>query len=70
MRKRERVNRRHRRSIDGPRIDVFEYIGRFHNPRMRHRPGAADRKYSALTRLPVKTGQNLPNTATRGKRHA
>ena len=37
MLKRERVNRRHYRSRAEARADVFDYIERFYNPRMRSR---------------------------------
>ena len=56
MLKRERVNRRHYRSIDEARGDVFDYIERFHNPRMQQRLDAEDQKFLALTQLSVKTG--------------
>jgi len=54
--KRERVNRRHYRSIDEARSDVFDYIERFHNPRMQQRLDAEDQKFLALTQLSVKNG--------------
>jgi len=56
MLKRERVNRRHYRTIDEARSDVFDYIERFHNPRMQQRLDAEDQKFLALTQLSTKTG--------------
>ena len=68
MLKRERVNRRHYRSIDEARCDVFDYIERFHNPGMQQRLDAEDQRFSALTQLSVKTGWN-PALAAHGKSH-
>ena len=56
MLKRERVNRRHYRTTAEARSDVFDYIERFHNPRMQQRRDAEDQKFLALTQLSVKTG--------------
>ena len=43
--KRERVNRRRYQTLAEARTDVFHYIERFHNPRIRQRMAAEDRKY-------------------------
>lgn len=40
--KRERVYRRDYRTPDEARSDVFDYIERFHNPRMRQRLARQD----------------------------
>jgi putative transposase len=40
--KRERVHRREYRTLDEARSDVFDYIERFHNPRMRQRLARQD----------------------------
>lgn len=50
-------NRRHYRSIDEARRDVFDYIERFHNPRMQQKLDAEDQKFLALTQLSVKRGR-------------
>lgn len=42
---RERVNRRRYQTLAEARTDVFDYIERFHNPRIRKRTAAEDRKY-------------------------
>lgn len=42
--KRERVHRREYRTLDEARSDVFDYIERFHNPRMRQRLARQDMK--------------------------
>ncbi|ONM45298.1 transposase [Halopseudomonas pachastrellae] len=48
MLKRERVHHRRYRTRDEARADLFEYIERFHNPRMRRRVAAQDRKLKAV----------------------
>lgn len=58
MLKRERVNRRAYKTLAEARSDVFEYIERFHNPRMQRRQDAIDREFLALTQLSAETGQN------------
>ena len=45
MLKRERVNRRRYLTLAEARTDVFDYIERFHNPRIRQRMAAEDRTY-------------------------
>jgi len=54
--KRERVHHRQYRTLDEARADVFDYIERFHNPRMRRRVAAQDRKLSAVLKPSVETG--------------
>lgn len=55
MLKRERVHRRHYLTMDEARSDVFDYIERFHNPRMQRRIDARDQAFRALTQLSAKT---------------
>lgn len=54
--KRERVNHRKYRTRDEARADLFDYLERFHNPRMRRRVARQDRKFSALIQPSVETG--------------
>lgn len=54
--KRERVNRRCYRTRDEGRADVFNYIERFHNPRMRRRVAKKDQAFSACSKPSVETG--------------
>lgn len=54
--KRERVFHRRYRTRDEARADVFDYLERFHNPRMRRRVARRDRELSALTQPSVETG--------------
>ena len=56
MLKRERVNHRQYRTRDEARADLFDYLDRFHNPRMRRRVARQDRKFSALTQPSVEMG--------------
>ena len=56
MLKRERVNRRIYQTRAEARADVFDYIERFHNPRMRRRLEAAKRNELLLTQSSVETG--------------
>ena len=56
MLKRERVHHRCYRTRDEARADLFDYIERFHNPRMRRRVAARDQKFSAVFKPSVKTG--------------
>ncbi len=46
--KRERVNHRKYRTRDEAKANLFDYIERFHNPRMRRRVAKQDQKFSAL----------------------
>lgn len=54
--KRERVHRRHYRTRDEARADLFDYLERFHNPRMRRRVARRDRAFSALIKPSAGTG--------------
>ena len=54
--KRERVYRMKYPTLDAARADVFEYIERFHNPRMRRRVARQDQKFSALLQPSVISG--------------
>jgi len=56
MLKRERVNRRRYLTQAEARSDVFDYIERFHNPRMQRRLDKQDQKFIALTQQSAKTG--------------
>ncbi len=54
--KRERTNRASYRTRDIARSDIFDYIERFHNPRMRRRLATQDLKIEAVSKLSVETG--------------
>ncbi|OZG69890.1 transposase [Hahella sp. CCB-MM4] len=54
--KRERIHHRRYRTQDEARADIFDYIERFHNPRMRRRVALQDRKLSAVLKPSVETG--------------
>ena len=54
--KRERVYRMSYPTLNAARADVFEYIERFHNPRMRRRIAKQDSKFSTLSQPSVETG--------------
>lgn len=54
--KRERVHHRSYRTRDEARADLFDYIERFHNPRMRRRVARQDQTFSALLKPSVETG--------------
>ena len=54
--KRERVHRTHYRTRDEARADLFDYVERFHNPRMRRRVARRDREFQALIKPSVETG--------------
>ncbi len=54
--KRERVAHQSYRTRDEARADLFDYIERFHNPRMRRRVARQDLKFSALFKPSVETG--------------
>jgi len=62
MLKRERVNHRQYRTRDEARADLFDYLERFHNPRMRRRVARRDREFSVSSstclsgRLPPPVG--------------
>ena len=55
MLKRERVNRRRYLTVADARSDVFDYIERFHNPRIQRRLDSLDRGISTLTQPSAKT---------------
>ena len=54
--KQERVYRTHCRTRDGARADLFDYLERFQNPRMRRRVARRDREFQALIKPSVETG--------------
>ena len=54
--KRERVYRTKYATLAAARADVFEYIERFHNPRMRRRLARQDQKFSTLSQPSVISG--------------
>ena len=54
--KRERVYRMAYPTLDAARADVFEYIERFHNPRMRRKVARQDQKFSTLLQPSVISG--------------
>lgn len=56
MLKRERVHRRRYLTLADARADVFDYIERFHNPRMQRRLDARDEAFRLLTQQSVETG--------------
>lgn len=52
MLKRERVHHRRSRTRDEARADLFDYIERFHNPRMRRRVARQDQQFSTVLNRP------------------
>jgi putative transposase len=56
MLKRERIHRHRYPTLDVAKADVFDYIERFHNPRMRRRVAKRDQQFSTLSQPSVKTG--------------
>lgn len=54
--KRDRVHRRRYATRAEARADIFDYIERFHNPRMRRRQERLMREGSTLTQASVKAG--------------
>ena len=56
MLKRERVNRRRYLTVADARADVFDYIERFHNPRIQRRLDSLEEGVSVLTQPSAKTG--------------
>ena len=54
--KRERVHRRRYLTLTEARADVFDYIERFHNPRMQRRLDAHDQAFRLLIQPSVETG--------------
>jgi putative transposase len=55
--KRERINLKNYRTLDEEKSDIFDYIERFHNPRMRRRLTTQDQRFSALLNCPCKRGR-------------
>jgi len=51
----ERVHRRRYLTLAEARTDLFDYIGRFHNPIIQRRLNALDQAFRLLTQPPVKT---------------
>lgn len=58
MLKRERINLQRYDHPAEARTDVFDYIERLHNPRMRRRVARQDQKLLALFKPSVETGYN------------
>ncbi len=56
MLKRERTNHRRYRTWDEIRADVFDYIERFHNPKMRRRVVKQDKRFLAVFKPSAETG--------------
>lgn len=56
MLKRERVHHARYRTLDIAKSDIFDYIERFHNPRMRRRVAKQDLLFSGFSNLSVRTG--------------
>jgi putative transposase len=56
MIKRKRIYRRRYLSLTDARSDVFDYIERFHNPRMQRRLDRQDHAITTLTQPSAKTG--------------
>lgn len=54
--KRERIYRRRYLTLADARADVFDYIERFHNPRLQRRLDTKDQAFKLLTQPSVKTG--------------
>ena len=54
--KRERVHRANYWTRDEARADLFDYLERFHNPRMRRRVARRDRAFQVLIKPSVETG--------------
>ena len=56
MLKRERTNHTRYPTMDSAKADVFNYIERFHNPRMRRRIAKRDKEYAAVFKPSVESG--------------
>lgn len=56
MLKRERIHHNRYLTLDAARADVFDYIERFHNPRMRRRVARQDQKLLDVFKPSVRTG--------------
>ena len=53
---RERIYQQKYRTRDEARSDIFSYIERFHNPRIRRRVASQDKKLSYVLKPSVETG--------------
>lgn len=56
MLKRERIHRMKYPTLDAAGTDVFEYLERLHNSRMRRRVARHDQKFQALSQPSVISG--------------
>ena len=56
MLKRERVNHKKYRTLDMAKADIFNYIERFHKPRMQRRVAKDDLEFSVVLEPSVETG--------------
>ncbi|EAQ95913.1 Transposase [Congregibacter litoralis KT71] len=54
--KRERTHHTKYRTLDIAKADIFDYIERFHNPRMRRRVARQDLKFSGVLKPSVESG--------------
>ena len=54
--KRERIHHNRYPTLDAAKADVFDYIERFHNPRMRRRVARQDQKFLDVFKPSVETG--------------
>jgi len=54
--KRERTSRMHYPTFDSAKADLFDYIERFHNPRMRRRVAQRDVKFASVLKPSAETG--------------
>ncbi len=52
MLKRERIHHRRYRTRNEAKADVFDYLERFHNPRMRRRLASHDTRFTSLLNRP------------------
>ena len=58
MLKRERIHRHQYPTLSAAKADVFDYIERFHNPRMRRRVAKRDQQFPPPTTPSVNPGYN------------
>jgi len=56
MLKRERTNHKRYRTLGMAKVDIFNYIERFHNPRMRRRVAKRDQEFMNVLEPSVETG--------------
>lgn len=54
--KRDRTNRKRYRTMNIAKADIFDYIERFHNPRMRRRVAKRDQEFTIVLEPSVETG--------------